>query len=86
MITADEARRNRVNMEKIIDSISDLIKTFSVVQSYLNIEFSGDSEISNFPYLTDSQTEVINEALKKAGYKYKWTIVLGNRLNININW
>ena len=85
MITAAEARSHRIDTSKILDSISNLIKTFSVEQSFINIEFSGGPE-SNFPDLTDSQMEIINEALTKAGYKYEWTTGLWNSLNININW
>jgi len=85
MITAAEARSKRVNMSKIVNSISKLIKTVSVGQSYLDIEFSGGSE-NRFPDLTDSQAKVIEEALTKAGYKFKWTVGLSNSLKLNINW
>ena len=85
MITAAEARSNRLNMSKILDSISSLVKTVSVGQSGINIEFSGGPE-SKFPDLTNSQAETIQEALTKAGYKYEWTIGRLNSLKLNINW
>jgi hypothetical protein len=87
MITAAEARSNRINMSKILNSISNLIGTVSAGQSFLNIEFSGGPCLENrFPDLTDRQSEVIGEALTKAGYKYEWTAGLSNSLKLNINW
>ena len=85
MITAAEARSNRIDMSKILNSISNLIKTVSVGQSYINIMFSGSPE-NKFPDLTDSQAGVIDETLTKAGYKYEWTIGPSNSLKLNINW
>ena len=85
MITAAEARSKRLDMNKILNSISNLISVVSVGQSYLNIEFSGGSE-NRFPDLTDSQAEVIQEALTKAGYNFKWTVGMSNRMKLNINW
>ena len=85
MITAAEARSHRIDTSKILNNISNLIKTVSVGQSYINIEFRGGPE-NKFPELTDSQVEIINEVLTKAGYKYQWTSGRRNSLNISINW
>jgi hypothetical protein len=86
MITAAEARSKRVDMNKILNSISNLISVVSAGQSYLNIEFSGSSPESRFPDLSASQTEVIQDVLAGAGYKCKWTIGSSNRMKLNINW
>lgn len=85
MITAAEARSNRINMSKVLNSISDLIKTVSGGQSYINIMFSGSPE-NKFPDLADSQVGVVDETLTKAGYKCEWTIGPANSLELNINW
>lgn len=85
MITAAEARSNHSDTSKIVNSISNLIKTVSVGQSYVNISFRGDPE-NKFPDLTDSQVEVIQEALTKAGYRYEWMTGSPNNLWLTINW